>query len=254
MILHQLSAYLWWSPFRSVFEPLARRLLRGTDEIKTGPLRGYKFNGGLAQMLGIYEISIQAAITKNLPRGGVMFDIGANNGFFTLFSSLRVGVDGAIYAFEPFPKNMDDIRQVVSKNHLVNCHLQECAVADFNGEAELYIGDSIATPSISNKGNENAIFLRVPTISLDAFLLSNPKPDLIKLDVEGAELSVLRGAKSLLESNPPPVWIIEIHKPEDESTIYKLLAPGGYQIKKMPKPGNSNDHFPIHIIAYPYEK
>lgn len=253
MILYRLSAFLWWSRFRWVFEPMVRRLLRGKSEIQTGPLRGYKFIGGIAQMLGIYEISIQKAIFHHLPYGGVFYDIGANNGFFTLYASLHVGKVGKIFSFEPYPRNAESVQRVIMENNISNCYLENLAVAETIGETELYFGDSIATPTIVHKegGGKYSV---VSTTSLDSFIVTHPIPDLIKLDVEGAEIAVLRGAKSLLNIEIPPKWIIEIHDPKDEEVVYSLLAPGNYDIKKMSKPGRQVNQFPIHIIASPHEK
>lgn len=254
MIPYYISAYLWWSPFRWMFEPLVRRLLNGADEIQVGPLHGRKFNGGLAQMLGIYEISIQKEIMRHLPYGGVFYDIGANNGFFTLFASSHLGVDGAVYAFEPLPENAESIRNVIRQNDLLNCHLEECAIADFVGDAKLYFGNSIATPSIDHKDGTDTSSLSVRTTTLNSFTSIHPAPDLIKLDVEGAELAVLRGAESVIRAHKRPVWIIEIHRPTDEETLYSLLKPGNYLVRKLSKPGRQDGHFPIHIIASPNEK
>jgi FkbM family methyltransferase len=253
MIFYRLSAYLWWSRFRWIFEPVVRRLLRRKSEIQTGPLRGYKFRGGIAQMLGIYEISIQKAIHHHLPLGGVFYDIGANNGFFSLYASWHVGVGGKVFSFEPLPGNAENIRKLIQENSLSNCWLEESAVSDSVGKTELYFGDSIATPSIVQKEGRGETSM-VPTISLDSFIVSHPIPDLVKLDVEGAETAVLKGAKSLLSIEIPPKWIIEIHDPKDEEAIYSLLAPGDYGIKKMSKPGKQVNQFPIHIVASPHEK
>lgn len=215
----------------------------------TGPLRGLEFSGGLAQMLGIYEYPIQENIRKNLGTGGVFYDIGANNGFFTLLASQLVGQTGHVSSFEPFPKNIASIKNVISRNKLTNCHLEECAVTDSVGEAQLFYQDNMATPSIMHKEGDGPSSLRVPTVTLNEYVLNSPRPTLIKLDVEGAEVGVLQGSKSLIASDGPPSWIIELHRPDDEESVLSLLAPGGYHTEKLRERGNRKSRFPIHLIA-----
>lgn len=254
MIFYRLSVLLWWSKSRWIFEPIVRRLLQGARDIKTGPLRGHQFRGGLAQMLGIYEVSIQSTINHYIAPGDVFYDIGANNGFFTLFACQRVGTDGSVFSFEPFPENAKSIQNVIRDNHLTNCHLEECAVADFVGETNLYFDGSLATPSITHQAMEMSTSILVPTITLDEYLLSHPKPSLIKLDVEGAEVAVLKGARSLIASESPPTWIIEVHNPLDVREICSLLLPGKYEIEQLPKPGKQGNIFPVHMIAFRHEE
>jgi len=249
VIIYRMAAFLWWSKLRWLFEPIVRRVVQNSGRIVTGPLRGLDFSGGLAQMLGIYEYPTQKTIRKNLGTGGVFYDIGANNGFFTLLASQLVGSTGHVSSFEPFPKNIASIKNVISKNKLTNCHLEECAVADLDGEAQLFFKDNIATPSIMYKAGDDLASLRVATVTLNDYILSNPKPTLIKLDVEGAEVAVLKGSKSLIASDAPPSWIVEIHHPHDEEIVVSLLAPGGYRIEKLPERGNRRSHFPIRVVA-----
>ena len=226
--------------------------MQGNHVIKSGPLRGWAFSGGIAQMLGIYEISIQKAILSRLQLGDVFYDVGANNGFFTALASSCVGPKGTVFSFEPFPENAESIRRLIQENGLKNVRLVENAVSFQSGEADLYFGESIATPSIAAAYHGHDTFIRVPTISLDEFVASNLRPDIVKLDVEGAEVSALQGARELVSGDQAPAWIIEVHKKEDETTVLALLAEGDYSIEKLAKPGRQEQQYPVHVLAVPH--
>jgi len=254
MIGYKAAISLWWGKMRPLFEPFARSLLANAKRIQTGRLQGRAFYGGLAQMLGIYEYPIQEVLIQRASAGSVFYDIGANNGFFTLLASIQVGQTGSVHSFEPLPKNIVKIKDVIRNNHLGNCHLEECAVTNFTGRAQLFFEDNeSATPSLISERN-HAAKIDVPTVSLDDYILHHPKPDFIKVDVEGAELFVLQGAEKLLSSAALPVWIIEIHHSEEMPRILALLNPARYRIQSIAKPGKAENDFPIHILALPHEE
>jgi FkbM family methyltransferase len=253
MIFYRTAAFLWWSNLRRVFEPIVRRITKNSRTIKTGPLQGYRFQGGPAQMLGIYEYEIQKIFQQNISPGDVFYDIGANNGFFTLLGAYCVSPNGQVYAFEPLPTNTAYIKNAIAQNNLKNCLLEECAITNFTGEAELYYSENTVTPSLLPTENRQ-VSLRVPTIKLDEYVSTHRRPDLIKLDVEGAELAVLRGAINLISSSYAPTWIIEIHSPNDEEEIYRLLSQGNYVITRIKKSGKKKDQYPIHVVAKKNEK
>lgn len=251
MFLQALAAWLWWGPLRRPFEAFARRLLKPRSRIMTGPLKGYRFSGGLAQVLGIYEIEVQQALIDHVCRGSVVYDIGANNGFFTLLAAKLSGPEGHVYAFEPFPQNAEKIERAVEANHVSNCTVLAQAVAEVSGEAALHFetASGMATPTLLNGRGQQV--LNVQTIALDDFVTPENWPDLIKVDVEGAEELVLRGASRLFDgSKPPPVWIIETHSPETDRSVRDILTARGYHIGSLPRSrADRCKAFPSHILA-----
>ena len=250
MFLQALVARLWWGPLRRPFEAFARRLLQPRSRIMTGPLKGCRFSGGLAQMLGIYEIEVQQALMGHVCRGSVVYDIGANNGFFTLLAAKLVGPEGHVYAFEPFPSEAEKIERTVEANHVSNCMVLAQAVAGVSGEATLHFETASSTATLTPLSGRGQQVLNVQTIALDDFVTPENWPDLIKVDVEGAEELVLQGASRLFDgSKPPPVWIIETHSPEAYRWVKDFLGARGYRTAHLPRRSASHKTYPARIVA-----
>jgi FkbM family methyltransferase len=248
-ISQSVISKLWWGPFRRPFEAVVRRSLKRRTRILFGPLKGEAFTGGLSQILGIYELHLQEAIADKLREGNVFYDIGANNGFISLFGAKMMGERGQVYAFEPLPNNFEQLRKVVRDNKLSNCEPIQRAVSNSVGTAELYLEDDVATatPSLTNKGGGGK-GLSVHTTTLDAFVSEHRWPNLIKLDVEGAEALVLQGALTVLSSDKAPTWIIEVHSLECDSAVNELLGSHNYHVKDL---GSfRRNEYPRHIIAW----
>ncbi len=245
-----LISYLWWGPFRKPFEGLMRRVLPNRTRVLFGPLRDCVFLGGLSQRLGIYEVHVQLAICRSLDVGGVFYDIGANNGFLALLGARRVGPEGCIYAFEPFPPNLERIQRALQDNKVLNCIVVPQAVSNVSGMGHLSLaleGDW-SKPSLISGGNDRTV--SVQTTTLDEFVARNRWPTLIKLDVEGAEVLVLQGASRLLTSGNAPKWIIEIHSQENDRSIQELMASYGYRCQPLPHLRKDEVGYPRHIVAF----
>lgn len=246
-ISQAIFARLWWGRLRRLFEGFLRRLFPRRQKILSGPLRGFFLEGGLAQILGIYELQVQKAITSELTPGKAFYDIGANNGFFTLLGARLTGDRGQVCAFEPFPPNVERLQRAVLYNRVSNVQVFAEAVSNVSGKAELSVGFSTATLSLINPQAQNTI--DVPTITLDDFVSEHEAPDLIKVDVEGAEILVLQGAKWLLKSDRKPTWIIEIHSQENDLAVGALLQEHGYQIVNLSHPRSASSRYPVIVLA-----
>ncbi|RMH72115.1 MAG: FkbM family methyltransferase [Gemmatimonadetes bacterium] len=239
---------LWWGPLRRPFEAIARRLWGKQSTIQFGPLKGASFQGGLACTLGIYEIAIQEVIRAQLRPADIFYDIGANYGYISLLASTLVGDRGAVYAFEPLPENIQRIEQVLSANQVQNCHVVSVAISDQTGTALLHFNtDSRATPSLT-RDTANLDSVEVATETLDHFIQDHPLPHLIKLDVEGAESMVLKGAAHLLSRPDAPTWVIEIHDEDNDRKVTDILELNQYSINNIIEPRQRV--YPKHIIAH----
>jgi FkbM family methyltransferase len=169
-------------------------------------------------------------------------DIGANIGLYSIVSALKVGESGKVYAFEPQPNLANIIHQNVTLNNFNNIIVHNCALADKNGTLELYF------PNPENDGEATLGSLTsssVPNINVDVNTLdelyaksqSFLKTDyVIKIDVEGAEYSVLQGSRELFEIKKPEIILCECydkflkrfgHSDED---LFNLLKNYGYEI------------------------
>ncbi len=238
---------LWWGPWRRLFECVARRLVANSSRILAGPMAGLFFSGGLSQTLGIYELNLQKLLLENLGPGSVFYDVGANVGYFSLLASRLVGQEGAVYAFEPFPPNVEKIEELVRRNRAWNIKVFSLALWKMTGTQKLHFGRNSATPTLvaRTKGQ----FLEVSTTTLDEFVKDNDKPTLIKIDVEGAELGVLDGGAGLLACNLGPTLIIEVHSEKNESLLRSSLQKLGYTLSDIGHPRARQRPYPAHRVA-----
>lgn len=157
-----------------------------------------------------FEREDRNAFRKLVKPGDVVFDIGANIGYhLSLFASL-VGESGMVYGFEPQPVLLPNLR--LTAGGIANAKLIECALSDREGELILHAPEhgyhmlaAIADPGV--KSTE----IRCQSATLDRLWSEQqiPLPDFIKIDVEGAETLVLRGAKELLNREDAPIVFFE---------------------------------------------
>lgn len=172
--------------------------------------------GALIYYLGNSEPAIAQFITRFLRPGQVVFDVGAHLGEYTLLAAHRVGSTGRVYAFEPNPEMAEVLQRNVMLNQVTQVHVFETAAADHDGEAafELHREASISA-LLSRTADRKDITrtIQVPVRSLDSVWewMGNLPVNLIKIDVEGAELEVLKGATRLLKQPPDyaPVLVFE---------------------------------------------
>ncbi len=154
-------------------------------------------------------------VKRLLRRDMTVVDVGAHHGLYTLLASKRVGWDGHVVAIEPSPRECARLEKHLQLNRCSNVELVACAAGEDPGEADLYLVDgfqdwcnSLRPPAIE----ESAKTVRVQVRRLDDILseLEISKVDFVKLDVEGAELSVLYGAMKLLHRDSRPAMLVEV--------------------------------------------
>ncbi|MEM3484499.1 MAG: FkbM family methyltransferase [Candidatus Methanomethyliaceae archaeon] len=174
--------------------------------------------------LGTYEPDLQVLLPKVLRPGYVAYDVGAHAGFFSVAMAHLVGPLGQVFAFEPLPENADKIEAVAIANNLPRLVTIRRAVADRCGEAVLYHSGSTSTSSLL--GGSSGI--TVSLVTLDEFVYGEgyPPPQLVKLDVEGAESMVLQGMERLV-AEYSPILVIEVHKGQSEA-VWSWLVQHNY--------------------------
>ena len=195
--------------------------------IMQGPLRGWRWivsAGVLGYWLGSYELDKQTSFIAVIKPGHVVFDIGAQAGFYTLLASKLVGPSGKAFSFEPFPENLKNIKRHLELNHVKNVEVLALAVSDKSDEVGFAAGSSVFTGALSESGT-----LKVKTESLDNLFAIGKilPPNVIKMDIEGAELLALRGARNILEKYKP-VILLATHSAELKKECLALLADYGY--------------------------
>jgi len=203
---------------------------------------------------GIYELDLQRAISSALTTGNVFYDVGANAGFFTILAARVVGTTGRVLSFEPFAENAESIREQIDINSLRQCDLFVKAVSDRSGTANFAAGEHnalghLSSPAFAPVGEGKE--LTVQTVTLDEVAAGNPFPNLIKIDVEGAETQVLAGAHSLLGSPRPPKLIIELHGKEKARSVEATLVSFGYRLTDLTGTSLDGAEAHKHVIGYP---
>lgn len=156
---------------------------------------------------GMHEPHLQRAITDLLGPGQTFWDVGAHIGFFAVIASRIVGLSGQVRCFEPMDESRDRLGLTVELNGLVNVSISNIAVSEKSGYAVLHPHRlSPMWTLVDPQGGREGVTVRVR--SLDDLAAEAGAPDVIKVDVEGAELEVLRGGIRLLRS-ARPVLLVE---------------------------------------------
>jgi FkbM family methyltransferase len=176
---------------------------------------------------GTNELPVQEALRDLLAPGTIFFDVGCNVGFFTVLAARLVGPTGSVHAFEPIPHLAASARRNAAVNGLDNVSVHAVAVADHGGQAELLLAEHPggATLSRSDAPPDLAGVASVPVVTLDDLVARGqvPPPDVVKIDVEGAEMAVLDGMQAVLHTNRPSL-LCELDSGHSETLALKVLA------------------------------
>lgn len=197
--------------------------------ILQGRLKGKRWIAGARNhgcWLGSYEYDKQVLFEKIVTEGSIVFDVGAHVGFYTLLASVLVGPKGRVFAFEPFPANFSYLKQHLRLNHITNVTAIAAAVSDSAGTAYFENGTHSSQSHLALQGS-----LQVETLTLDDLIERGQvsPPDYIKIDVEGAEMLVLSGARALLAKHHPTIFLAT-HGPELHQQCCQFLSNLGYQL------------------------
>lgn len=163
---------------------------------------------------GEYEAGTLYVLEQLLGEGDIFLDVGANIGFLSIVVARFVGKGGLVYAVEPHPLIFKELLENISLNQAKNIVPLNVALGSGLSEAMLYDNPDINWGSASlippkNRGMTTRWPVKV--VSIDGLIQSGriQAPDLVKIDVEGFELEVLKGAKNLLSSSSAPALCIE---------------------------------------------
>jgi len=181
------------------------------------------------------ERELLERILDELNPDDAAYDIGASIGIHTVFMANKVGKKGRIISFEPENTSFSSLQENVELNSLHNIDLIKCALGDSFSEADLYSGGTTADFSLINKKRDTALS-KVKVIPGDALVEERnlPLPDLIKIDVEGYEYSVIQGLKRTLSHRVCRALCCEVHPtllPEgiSDKSVYELLKSMGFK-------------------------
>lgn len=193
---------------------------------------------------GSHETGMLHLMARLLDEGDVFFDVGANIGFVSLAASRMVGATGIVFAFEPHPKTFSRLQENIALNAAENVRALNLALGATAMEREVYeypdqnIG---RTSLILSNGGVSSGKAKVDTLDNTISAAGIPPAKLMKIDVEGFELSVLKGATQFLQGSGSPILIIEVDEdmPRENATdgmamIHEfLLEQNEYELFKL---------------------
>jgi FkbM family methyltransferase len=241
-----------------IHKRLARNALLELDGIKliARPIDG---NGRLISYFGTKFDPIFDFLKKSLRPGMVYVDVGANIGSHAINAARVVGEKGRVFAFEADPETYRILQKNIDLNQLGNIILRQTCVSDNSGSVTFYKHKDSAKSSIVDRGEKTSVVL--PADRLDNLVQSDTRIDILKIDVEGAELNVLRGAQQIFEERPPSIVIIEVFDVRDgtdksqgireilEAYGYSFYLFDGHRLSKFS--GSAMNAFAIHKTAIP---
>jgi len=213
--------------------------------IKTGLAQGLKRKGGLGFIPLTRPPSREQEFLRNIDfKGKTVYDIGGYEGIFTLFFAREVGEHGMVITFEPNPVSYRKIIDNVKVNQFDNVKVFNFAIGERKSTAKLVLedfevgtGEIMSDNDVTISSMKGKKYVQVEIDSIDGLIYDGviPKPQFIKIDVEGFELEVLKGAATNLEQSRPQLFI-EIHgdgienKKKNLRNIVEFLSRYRYEI------------------------
>jgi FkbM family methyltransferase len=214
-----------------------------------GPLVSHTFECWSSEkyfMLGSrFEDEVQRLLTSLVSYGDVVYDVGSHIGYMAILFSVIVGETGAVFSFEPSPRNFRRLKRNIELNPDSNITLTQAAVSDAEGTAWLQEDSSQSTLLASASSKDES---KVRTLRLDDFVFRDgyPAPTFLKIDVEGHAGPCLRGMRRILEEKRPRM-ILEIHHSHEAEQVSGLLGEYDYGSVTI----DVSDQFPRRIVAKP---
>lgn len=220
-----------------------------------GPLKGAKFilgsmagdGGGATVYFNMVEYEQTNFFVNTLKTGQILFDIGANVGYYSILGSRLVGPQGRVFAFEPVIRNVAYLYQHTILNNAHNITIISAACSHQLSLTTFSLGGNFATGHISNnlqsQKDSSHLVIPVPTITVDALVEQlGITPDVIKIDVEGAEYSVLLGSQTTLRNSKPKIFL-STHSSELRTNCLEYLKGIGYKYEILSQDKDNPSEF-----------
>ena len=166
---------------------------------------------------------------QNIKKSKIFFDIGANLGYYSLIAAKVMDNEGEIVAFEPSKRNYEILVKDLELNNAVQVRAINAAIFDHDGRVYLKEGNHGGLDKIDT----NAGSYQIDCVKLDNWCFRNGTyPDIMKIDVEGAETFVLEGAREIIEKYKPIIFL-STHGPDTEKKSLEFLEKFGYSFEKI---------------------
>ena len=280
-MLHSLLAWIagldFIKPiFRSALvQKICRFFLGGIQFTAKVPVYGFTFISDVfnvrvhteIQKEGAYEAKMSALLASKLIPGMILLDVGANIGYYSLLASKKVGEQGSVIAVEPDPACILLLKKNILLNQLLNIQIVEKGLSDAEKDVQLFSTLVTGFNSFTKENVPNAssgIPVHVTTVDRVA---NGKKIDVLKMDIQGAELACLRGAEEMLK-NPRISLFIEFwpyglrNAGEDPIELFRFLFARGFTVQTIEFPFDLRDEMSAkrltdHVEAmekgYPYQ-
>jgi FkbM family methyltransferase len=190
---------------------------------------------------GYYEKPVARLLERLTERNGIILDIGANIGYFTLIAAKKAKA-GKVFSFEPVKELFQSLQKNVDENNLYNVDINQVAIGEDDKDGVIFISGSenLGMSSLRPPENFAGVSQPVKTICIDNWAIEKniQTIDIIKLDVEGSELLALKGMDQTITTFKP-VLIVEINP---DTLAYFNLVPSDVSIYL-----NSKNYQPFEI-------
>jgi len=243
----------------SLFGVVAKSVRHWDLEIQDGLGKGLRFNAGgsaASYLVGCWQPHTQVALKAMLREEAIFYDVGANVGYFAVIAARLVGLNGKIVCFEPLAINYRHILHNAALNGFTNIQLIETALGNIDAEASFWLsaqptwGKLVSAGKVPDKliGETRVMVRRLDRVIAEAGL---PPPQVIKIDVEGAEVDVLAGAIETLRRYRPRL-LIELHG--TNIAVARMLSDLGYKAVVLGDHAAIVDaHWNADVVAIPSE-
>ncbi|WP_238709242.1 FkbM family methyltransferase [Natronorubrum halophilum] len=188
-----------------------------------------------------HEQRVIKGLLESLESNDVFYDIGANVGTYTCFGASKLNSNRTI-SFEPEPQNAARLRDNLAVNDL-EAQIIEVALSDVNGTVDFGLtGEETGEGEHSIATEEDTTTIEVETARGDSIIKQRglPKPTVVKIDVEGAEMSVLRGLRKTISKHVRLIYV-EVHSEklsyygDTSSEVRMFLEEAGFSIAEIPQ-------------------
>lgn len=248
---HKLNAagrILWWKINQLFFHlPAVVTFNSNKMQFICPPTSSY---GSLVVYCNLPEYPEMKFLEKILKSNSVFIDVGANIGVYTILAAAKIK-KGKIYSFEPIPSVLDILYQNIQINNMHDkVKVLEKVVSDNTGEESFVIQDISEYSHIAS--NQTSKSVLIPSVKLDDFCRSEKIDfiDVVKIDVEGEELKVLRGLENYLKSGKVGVLIVEFNS----NQVVDYLKKFKYTVFKINEKLNleeiKKDDQTLNLIAF----
>jgi FkbM family methyltransferase len=222
-------------------------------------------------LFGDFELAETQFMQRYLRPGMTVLDIGAHHGYYSLLAAAAVGSRGAVHSFEPSPREFAQLNRNVARNRCSNVSIHNVALGPDEGRVTLYEASGCHDGFNSLRRQESikdVSPVEVSMVALDQFLKERAicSVDFIKMDVEGAELSIFEGASQLLVAESRPVVLAEVSDLRTKAWGYRAkeilshLLDRGYEWHSLTGSGslrplvNVADSVDGNYVAWPEER